>query len=123
MLGSGIARPVLGAQPRIGIAPPENFGSRDWGGNKVLWALDAETSSIALLRGHQLDGALEVRFDSGAIPAEDKILDPTGKTPLDGGWYDFPGFVRLQGPGCYGFQIDREGEPSAIVVLQAVAGN
>jgi hypothetical protein len=93
-----------------------------WGGNKVLWALSADSVSVALVRGHQLDGPAQVRFDLGADPASDKILDPSGKTPLDGGWYDFPGAVRLERPGCYGFQVDRADETS-VIVLRASNAN
>ena len=107
MLGTGVARPVgLGPDARLGIAPPENFGSETFGGNKVLWALSAASDGIVLVRGRQLDGTSEVRFDSGDIPSLEKVLDPTGKVPLDGGWYDFPGNTRVQYPGCYAYQID-----------------
>jgi hypothetical protein len=123
MWGTGTARPVLGSQPRIAIAPPANFGSQSWGGNNVVGALSADSTATALVRGHQLDGAAVARFDDGAIPPQDKILDPKGKTPLDGGWYDFPGYVRMQEPGCYGFQIDRGDAASVILVLEAWVGD
>lgn len=106
MSGNGTVRPILGPHGEIVIAPPANFGSETWGGNKVLWALSVEAGGPALIRGGRLDGPEEVRFDDGSLPSEEKVLDPTGGTALDGGWYDFPGFVRLSTPGCYGFQID-----------------
>ena len=115
MLGDGPARPVIGPTALIGIAPPENFGSEVWGGNKLLWAL-SESSGVALLRGRQLDGSVEARFGEGATPAAEKILDPTGRTPLNGGWFDFPGSVRLRQPGCYGFQIDVASGSSVVVI-------
>ena len=99
MIGVAPARPVVGRDATIGIAPPANFGSEIWGGNKVLWALSGDTEGPALIHGHQLDGP-EARFDDGAVPATEKILDPTGKAALDGGWYDFPGFVRLPRRGA-----------------------
>lgn len=118
MLGVAPARPVVDADARIGIAPPANFGSEIWGGNKVLWTLSRDTEGPALIRGHQLDGPGEARFDDGPIPATEKILDPTNKVALDGGWYDFPGSVRLSTPGCYGFQIEVDGR-SWTVILEA----
>jgi hypothetical protein len=118
MWGDERVRPVLGATSRIGLAPPANYGSDVWGGAKVLWAMSAEGSSIALIRGHQLDGDAEVRFDEGDTPAEEKVLDPGGRQALEGGWYDFPGSVRLRNPGCYGFQIDI-GDDSFVIVLEA----
>lgn len=106
MYGNGTVRPILGPHGEIVIAPPVNFGSETWGGNKVLWALSVEAGGPALIRGGRLDGPEEVRFDDGSLPSEEKVLDPKGGTALGGGWYDFPGFVRLSTPGCYGFQID-----------------
>jgi hypothetical protein len=114
--GTGPARPALGNAPHIGIAPPSNYGSKLWGGNKVLWALSADSSRVALVRGRQLDGPALVGFDQGDVPALEKILDPRQRIALDGGWYDFPGDVRLQGPGCYGFQIDRGNKTWTIVL-------
>lgn len=120
MLGTAVARPVgLGPEASLGIAPPENFDSELWGGNKVLWALSATSEGVVLVRGRQLDGSSEVRFDSGDIPSLEKVLDPTGKVPLDGGWYDFPGNTRVQSPGCYAYQIDSI-EGSTVIVFVAV---
>jgi hypothetical protein len=116
--GTGPARPVLGGAPHIEIAPPANYGSKLWGGNKVLWALSADSSNVALVRGRQLDGPAQVGFDQGDEPALQKILDPSGRTPLNGGWFDFPGAVRLEGPGCYAFQIDR-GDKTWTIVFSA----
>lgn len=119
MLGSGPARPVgLGEDAQLGIAPPANFGSATWGGNKVLWALHADAGP-ALVRGQQLDGNGEVRFDEGSTPSIEKVLDPTGRAPLAGGWFDFPGYTRVERPGCYGYQIDT-GAGSSTVIFQAV---
>jgi hypothetical protein len=119
MLGSGPARPLLGAKAHLGIAPAVNFGSDAWGGDKVFWALSAQNVGPALVRGHQLDGDAEVRFDDGALPSLDKVLDPTGMTPLAGGWYGFPGYTRVRQPGCYGFQIDTDAG-ATVVVFEAV---
>ncbi len=120
MLGLGPARPVgLGQLAQLGIAPPENYGSHVWGGNKVLWALSTEVHGPALIRGHQLDGDGEVRFDEGDVPSLEKVLDPSGKAPLAGGWYDFPGATRVRQPGCYGYQIDTEAG-TTFVVFEAI---
>ncbi len=84
MWGEGIVRPVLGPAPQIGIAPAASFDSAVWGGGKVLWAMSADTPGVAVIRGRQLDGGAEVRFDGGATPAEEKVLDSTGRQALDG---------------------------------------
>jgi hypothetical protein len=120
MLGLGQARPVGLLPPaQLEIAPPENYGSHVWGGNKVLWALSTEADGPALIRGGQLDGDGEVRFDKGDVPSLEKVLDPSGKAPLVGGWYDFPGATRVRGPGCYGYQIDSDAG-TTVVVFEAV---
>jgi hypothetical protein len=120
MFGLGPARPIfLLSHAKLEIVPPKNYGSHVWGGNKVLWALSIEADGPALLRGGQLDGDGEVRFDTGDVPASEKVLDPSGKEPLAGGWYDFPGETRLRGPGCYGYQIDSEAG-TTVVVFEAV---
>lgn len=107
MLGRGPVRPLgLGSSAKLTIGPPADYGSQEWGGNKVMWALSAEANGPALVRGRQLDGDGEVRFNEGDVPALENMLDPSGRTPLAGGWYDFPGITRVRQPGCYGYQID-----------------
>ena len=45
-------------------------------------------------------------FASGQ-PGDTLVLDPTGhRSPLSGGWFDFPGYTRVEGPGCYAYQVD-----------------
>ncbi|MFJ2032794.1 hypothetical protein [Streptosporangium sp. NPDC087985] len=56
-----------------------------------------------LIRGRQLDGPGDVRFDDPAV--EELLLDPT-KDALPGGWRDYPSLTRLRTPGCYAYQID-----------------
>ena len=117
LLGSGPARPALGGEARLVIAPPANFGSTTWGGDKILWALAANVGP-ALIRGRQLDGDGRVGFDNSPTPAPEKILDPTGRTSLRGGWFDFPGSTRVEHPGCYGYQVDI-GSGSTQIIFQA----
>lgn len=118
MLGDGSVRPVIDPQSPVGIAPPANFDSEVWGGNKLLWAL-SDGAGVALIRGRELRSSVEVRFDGGVMPAAEKVLDPTGKTALNGGWFDFPGYVRLRQPGCYGFQVEIANESFVIVISAA----
>ena len=118
--GNGTVRPILGPGGMISIQPPTNFRSDIWGGDKVLWALSVEAGGPALIRGGRIDGPEEARFDDGAVPSTEKVLDPTGGTPVDGGWYDFPGFVRVSAPGCYAFQIDTTAG-SDYVIAEATA--
>ena len=116
MLGLGPARPVgLAPFALLTIAPPQNYGSQRWGGDKVMWALSTEAGGPALIRGEQLDGDGEVRFGLGAVPSPEEVLDPSGRVPLAGGWFDFPGTTRVSGPGCYGYQIDTAAGTTVVV--------
>jgi hypothetical protein len=89
MLGSGPARPVgLGPNAQLELAPPSNFGSATWGG-----------------------------ANNGSVPSLEKALDPTGKTPRSGGWFDFPGYTRVEHSGCYAYQIDTAAGTTTVVFL------
>lgn len=109
-LGDGPAYPIFGgaSDPSNGIfryAPPKNFDSTDWGGNKVLWAVDTpHYPGIVLVRGRQLDGSNELRFDTGALPSPELQISPYPGTQE--GWTGQPSYTRVRAPGCYGYQID-----------------
>jgi hypothetical protein len=119
LLGDGPARVGLGnvdGAATLTIAPAANFGSTEWGGNKVLWALDASNEGPALIRGKELGGPNEVRFNGGAEPSRELVLDPTVRsTPLEGGWIDFPASMRVRTPGCYILQIDTESGTTTLI--------
>jgi len=123
LTGDGPARAALAnvdGAATLTIAPAANFGSAEWGGNKVLWALDATSPGPALIRGHQLDGPNEVRFDEGAEPSAELILDPVERaTSLEGGWIDFPASMRVRAAGCYGLQVDT-GSGTTALIFEAV---
>ena len=40
-------------------------GASGWGGMKVLWVIDVHYSGLVLIRGHQVDGPHDVRFNGG----------------------------------------------------------
>ncbi len=40
-------------------------GASGWGGMKVLWVIDVHYSGPVLIRGHQVDGPHDVRFNGG----------------------------------------------------------
>lgn len=108
----------------MGFAPPQNYGSDRWGGNKVVWAVAPDVRTDVLVRGHQLDGDSDVRFTYGdlpnsAEPLTDLVLSAQSTSRLPGGWRDFPTATRMRRPGCYAFQIDSEKHTDVIVVLVA----
>ena len=118
-LGDGPAYPVHGTEDGVlHYAPPQNFGSTQWGGEKVLWAVNTPSyPDIVLVRGRQLDGPNEVRFDEGALPpTELRISSYPGSTPE--GWTGQPSYTRVRAPGCYGYQVD--GATFSRVIIFAV---
>jgi hypothetical protein len=127
MLGTGPARPVGRADGVLSyVAPPRpgdpnyalnGFAGSKWGGQKVLWAVAPEVTTEVLVRGRQLDGSGGVRFGP-AIDPDPELLLPA-PSPSDsrvaGGWRDFPGYTRLQHPGCYAYQVDTPSTSNVIV--------
>jgi hypothetical protein len=115
-LGSGPAYPVGLDDGVLHYAPPANFGSAEWGGQKVLWAVSPQYAGDVLVRGHQLDGLNELRFERGDVPPDElHVLH----NPAPDGWTGQPSYTRVRAPGCYGYQVDGA-TFSYTVVFQAV---
>ena len=116
--GSGPAGPVgLSPDGVLHYIGPVGSGWADqaWGGQKVLWAVDGAVRGPVLVRGHQLDGPHEVRFDD---PAEPELLIEKWSSEADPiGWRDYPALTRLQAPGCYAYQVDTRSATTVIVFL------
>jgi hypothetical protein len=119
-LGDGPAYPVgLGSTGILQYYPPANFESHNWGGMKVLWAVDTpHYSGVVLIRGHQLDGPNELRFDNGDVPPTELRITPFPGTP--DGWTGQPSYTRVRAPGCYAYQIDALAF-SKHIIFEAVA--
>jgi len=104
--------------------PDSGYQGTGWGGQKVIWSIDESYGGPVLLRGGQLDGDHELRFDRylGALgqdaggTAHDELAYPA----LAGGNVDRtpPSAVRLQAPGCYAIQADGTSF-SEIIVFEA----
>jgi hypothetical protein len=113
--GEGPAYPVLNAdasEPLMRfndpVPPDSGFYGSAWFGNKVLWAFDPVYSGPILIRGLQVDGGNEVRFDNGRIP-------PLELRTGSGGSGGRPSFTRVRAAGCYAYQIDGTTFSSTIV--------
>jgi hypothetical protein len=109
-LDEGEGKPVL---RYIDPIPPESgFYGSAWFGTKVLWMVDPIYAGPVLVRGLQLDGPNELRFDDGVIPQRaTKILParpPRGR----------PSYTRVRAPGCYAYQVDGLGF-SRVIVFEA----
>lgn len=115
-LGVGPAYPVgLGREGVLDeLEPPERFDSEEWAGQKVLWVVDPRYDGPVLIRGRQLDGPNEVRFDEGDVPPK-QIWLPAEDAP-DERWRERPS--RLKGSGCYGYQVDGPNF-SLVIVFEA----
>jgi hypothetical protein len=98
-IGPGPAYPIFGTGT-LQIAPPENFASTSWGGQKVLWFVLPSYSGPVLIRGGRLDAPGLVRFEIGDVPPRELMI------PGRNGPRGRPSYTRLEGPGCYAYQID-----------------
>ncbi len=86
----------------IGPAPGSEFGGA-FGGQKVLWVIDAAYDGPVLIRGGQVSGSEPVRFGRGASPRSQMQVRPAQTA---GYWRDFPSYTRVRSAGCYFWQVD-----------------
>ncbi|HEX6715439.1 MAG TPA: hypothetical protein VF066_18750 [Thermoleophilaceae bacterium] len=120
--GSGPVYPV-GAFPTFGFIYPttpaqESWYPSKWSGNKLLWVARPHFRGPVLIRGRQLDGPNELRFEDGVNPAREfRLRGIGGSTPS--GWQNRPSYTRLRAPGCYGWQIDGA-TFSRVIVFRAI---
>lgn len=118
ILGDGQVGPVgipSGVLAYQAPGPDTVWAGQSWGGQKVLWAVDDALDGPVLIRGHQLDGPLEVRFENAALP---ELVSEPGYGGVPGGWRDYPSYTRLRAPGCYAYQVDTA-TGSTIIVFRA----
>lgn len=116
-IGDGPAYPIGFEQPGSVLTfeyppnPRSGFAGSAWSGQKVLWYTLPTPNGPGpiLVRGRQLDGPNEVRFEGFRLPAKELTI-----TNL----YDRPSYTRLRAPGCYGYQIDGASF-SRIIVFEA----
>jgi hypothetical protein len=107
-VGSGPVYPILGRNTRLAVFERAGWGS--WRGTKVLWFVHQRYRGNVLIRGRRLDGRHRLRFDGGAVPA-DELRIAAGPSPAR--WRDEPvssrgrpSYIRVRAGGCYGVQID-----------------
>jgi hypothetical protein len=123
-IGRGPAYPVgFGADGTLMFAPPGNFESTSWGGQKVLWFVHQRYRGPVLIRGRRIDGWQLVRFERGDVPPDELRIEPGASSawwpgkPTDA--RGSPSYTRLRAPGCYGYQIDGT-TFSRVVVFRAI---
>jgi hypothetical protein len=115
LVGPGPSYPGFYATPPYDPSDPsslvhygDNGHARVEGGwyyLKVLWLISPRYRGPLLIRGRQLDGRNELRFDTGPSPPRE-IRIAGGRGELSHGWKDRPSYTRFRAPGCYGYQLD-----------------
>jgi hypothetical protein len=104
---------------RFRFPPPSGFGT-EWGVAKFPWLGDKTFHGRVLIRGRQLDGPNEVRFEDGSPGFTDAgRLSPAAELRLENPVGGSPATTRLRAPGCYAYQLDGW-RFSRVVVFQGV---
>lgn len=116
--------PALGDGPAYAVgldtAGVLRYSGRQEGGwyyQKALFLVGPAYRGPLLIRGRQLDGPDEARFDEGAAPPAELRLLPAAGSAAD--WRGYPSIVRFRAPGCYAWQLDGE-DFSEVVIFQVV---
>ena len=112
---------VAGSGPVYAVGNVISYGARTSDGifpAKVLWVAAPDYPGPALIRGRQLDGPGGLFFSNSRRVSELRFeLDTRVRAGAsDQGWRYLPSTVNVEGPGCYGFQIDGPGWTSTIVM-------
>lgn len=89
----------------VGSAPSNQFSGSAWGGAKVLWVVAPDYLGPVLIRGRQIDGPNEVRFDAGDDPSPELHIEEVPPSS-NSDWRSRASFTRLLAPGCYVYQVD-----------------
>lgn len=107
-LGEGPVYPVyLGTDGAMYYGDSTAEGG--WHFYKVLWIASPKYKGTALIRGRQLDGPNELRFDRGSDPPAElqfPLNTGVGSAGTADGWRDLPSYTRVRAPGCYAYQVD-----------------
>lgn len=103
--------------------PPQPGWGSEWGGDKVIWLSSSAYGGPLLVRGRQLDGPNEVRFENGSpgFTAQGALNPATELRFESGGGH--PATTRLRAPGCYAYQLDGVGFSRLIVFEGRLAGS
>lgn len=104
-LGKGPVYPVgLGSEGALYYNNGRTEGG--WLFDKVLWIGDPVYNGPVLIRGHQIDGPNELRFEEGANPTNELLLNTDRGGSTTSNWSNWPSYTRTRAPGCYAYQVD-----------------
>lgn len=92
-----------------------------WKYVKVLWTGGPDYMGPVLIRGRQLDGAQDLRFDQEprSGPGSLELMFEADSGRQSSGWRAWPSYTRLAAPGCYAYQVDGQ-DFSYTIVFRAV---
>jgi hypothetical protein len=112
---------LAGSGPVYSVGNVIAYGARNSDGifpAKVLWVAAPDYPGPALIRGRQLDGPGGVFFSNSRKVSELRFeLDTRVRAGAsDQGWRYLPSTVNVEGPGCYGLQIDGPGWTTTITM-------
>jgi hypothetical protein len=112
---------LAGSGPVYAVGNVIAYGARMSDGifpAKVLWVAAPDYPGPALIRGRQLDGTAGIFFSNSRRVTELRFeLDTRVRAGAsDQGWRYLPSTVNVEGPGCYGLQIDGPGWTTTIVM-------
>jgi len=104
----GLSYGSFGRTAVLPFVPPSRalFGGSAWGGQVLKWLGAPSYHGPVLIRGRKLTGRDGLGFNAGVVPQAEMDLPPDGVLYNSGGWRQWPGYVRLRSPGCYGLQVD-----------------
>lgn len=88
------------------VQPKQEWYPSDWSGNKIAWTARKGFRGRVLIRGRQVDGAHELRFGDGQLPAKEMRLTAAADDVGEDGWYQHGSTTRVRAPGCYAWQVD-----------------
>ena len=104
LLGSG---PVYAAgfDQSSALLYGEYKGS-EWKIANVLWVVDPMYKGEVFIRGRQVDGDNQVRFDDEIANLTDSIYIQHGDIPGANYWRERRSYTRVLSSGCYAYQVD-----------------
>ena len=116
---------LAGSGPVYSVGNVIAYGARQTDGifpSKVLWVAAPDYPGPALIHGRQLDGPGGIFFSNSRKVTELRFeIDTRVRAGAsDHGWRYLPSTVNVEGPGCYGLQIDGPGW-STTIVMHALA--
>jgi hypothetical protein len=108
--------PVTPEQLGSGLGFSSFIGS-SWLAARVTWTVDGTYTGPILIRGGQLGGGSAVGFGEGRTPYDElQLLGAGQQAPrVSNGGRAWLSFTRVQGAGCYAYQVDGTGFSEEIV--------